>query len=253
LSEVLQPTEPGETRGIELYEAALKGKTTRRELHRAGRNYEHLIVPVSEGRHIVAGLALLYDVSERKEKQRALQDVLETLAQTAELLRQASITDQLTGLRNRRGFMVLAEQAMLVARRNAKSATIFFFDLNGMKPINDQLGHEMGDRALVETAVVLRASFRASDILCRLGGDEFVVLATESGRAAVPELEQRIAKYVEEFNAKKSVPFELSLSVGAVVWEPGDDASLETLLAKADALMYDVKRNRKGAGHAVAR
>lgn len=160
----------------------------------------------------------------------------------AAALRSMSVRDELTGLCNRRGFMELAAQQLDLAGRSRSPAVLFFADLNGMKPINDQLGHEEGDRALVDIADVLRKVFRGSDIVARLGGDEYVVLATGVDGTVATQLRARITREIDAFNALGSRPYRLSVSIGAALYDPAAPRPLEALVSEADASMYAEKR-----------
>ena len=102
-------------------------------------------------------------------------------------LRELALVDELTGLHNRRGFLLLAEKQLQIARRTGRPDLLLFVDLDGMKRINDEFGHEAGDAALRRTAAVLHAAFRTSDIIARLGGDEFVVLCPNTGPEAAAD------------------------------------------------------------------
>ena len=156
--------------------------------------------------------------------------------------------DELTGLYNRRGFLDLARQQLAIAGQMARPALLFFVDLNGMKQINDQLGHEQGDRALVETADVLRTTFRGSDILARLGGDEFVALLMDSNSVQLSTFTERVEREIEARNAAPDRAYRLSASIGCAPFDPSSPTSIDALLARADALMYEQKRARRGAG-----
>ena len=90
-----------------------------------------------------------------------------------------SLTDPLTGLHNRRGFLTFAEHQLTLSLRTKQRLILFFADQDGLKRINDTLGHEEGDQAIMETASLLKKTFRASDIVARIGGDEYVVLAVD--------------------------------------------------------------------------
>lgn len=96
-------------------------------------------------------------------------------------LRDMSLTDELTGVLNRRGFNLLGEQAVLQAQRDQSALTVLFFDLDGLKQVNDSFGHEAGSQFLVEIATLLRSTFRGSDIVARIGGDEFAVVIHDDG------------------------------------------------------------------------
>lgn len=155
-----------------------------------------------------------------------------------------SLVDELTGLYNRRGLLAMAAQHQRIARRNRRGFSLFFADLDRLKGINDVYGHAEGDRALRCAAEALRQSFRDSDIVARLGGDEFVVLAidTEAGGTEAPY--QRLQENMKRLVAKEGLPYPLSFSVGVVRAEADGSTSIEDLLARADAAMYDRKRSR---------
>ncbi|MEZ4409960.1 MAG: diguanylate cyclase [Polyangiales bacterium] len=157
-------------------------------------------------------------------------------------VRSLSVRDELTGLYNRRGFMALGEQRLTVAARQREGALLFFVDLNGMKPINDRLGHEEGDRALRDAAAILRRTFRESDIVARLGGDEFVVLTTgDTAPDATPML-TRLRAHVDAHNETAGRAYRVELSVGVSRYDPATPDGLPAMLAEADAAMYAQKR-----------
>jgi diguanylate cyclase (GGDEF)-like protein len=164
----------------------------------------------------------------------------------AEAVRNLSLTDELTGLNNRRGFLALAEAQLRLAGRTEKGATLLFLDMDGLKQINDQLGHEMGDAAIADLAVVMRATFRESDILGRLGGDEFVALLPDTSDDERALALQRLQEGVTLHNVTQPRSYVLSVSVGVTGFDPKQPEDIETLLSKADSLMYEQKRRRKG-------
>jgi diguanylate cyclase (GGDEF)-like protein len=178
------------------------------------------------------------DVSDRERNKDLLQ-------RQADQLRALSLVDELTGLYNRRGFLTLATQQLKLCDRSLRSALIVFVDLDGMKRINDELGHEYGDQALVETASVLKQCFRYSDVVARLGGDEFVVLAVEADPPVSEVVTERLYEKLAELNKKPERKFELRFSVGVAPYDPSKSEMVEEVLARADALMYEQKRLRK--------
>ncbi len=184
-------------------------------------------------------IAAIRDITERKRQEAELM-------QQAEMLRTLSLKDELTGLYNRRGFLEHAGQQLRSATRASRSACVFFVDLNDMKGINDSLGHEFGDRALTDAGRMLRSAFRDSDIVSRLGGDEFAVFASECGAADIPGLRKRLRARIAELNATTAEPFQLSMSVGAAVFEPASKTDLEALMEIADRNMYEEKRAARG-------
>ena len=173
-----------------------------------------------------------YDIHERK----ALEDALHAI----------SMTDDLTGLLNRRGFSTLAEQQIKIANRTKRGLLLVYTDLDGMKLINDTHGHREGDRALIETATLLREVFRESDIIGRLGGDEFAVLMTEdAGEFDGLLVLDRLQAAIRSRNARAAGRSLLSLSIGVQPYDPEHPCSLEKLIAQADLLMYEEKKAKK--------
>ncbi len=161
-----------------------------------------------------------------------------------EALQALSLTDELTGLYNRRRFFVLTEQCLKVAIRTKKRPLLLFIDMDNLKWINDHYGHSEGDQALIHLAEILKKTFRESDIVARIGGDEFVVLVElldEHGEIPMTRLHENL----REYNAKGSQRYTLSISVGMAQFDPEYPVSIDELLAKADGSMYSQKRRRK--------
>ena len=96
------------------------------------------------------------------------------------IVEERALTDDLTGIYNRRGFFFLANQQIEMAIRNKRMLLLLYLDIDNFKNINDELGHENGDRALIESANILKNTFRKSDIIARIGGDEFVVFPIDT-------------------------------------------------------------------------
>ena len=162
-------------------------------------------------------------------------------------LRVMSLFDELTGLHNRRGFYLLGEQALRDSRRLARPLTVLFFDVDGLKKVNDDLGHEVGSQLLLDIAALLRSIFRSNDIVGRVGGDEFAVVAHAS-QVGIASALRRLDDAIEAANQAGNKPYRLSISVGAAVAEPQGDESLAELLDRADAAMYQQKRQRRAEG-----
>jgi len=130
-----------------------------------------------------------------------------------------------------------------VANRTKRGLTLLYADLDGMKQINDGLGHEAGDQALKDTANILKKTFRESDIIARMGGDEFAVLITEPSRPGIEHvimdhLKNNLAAYNEQGHRK----YKLSISMGISIYNPNHPCSVSDLLTSADALMYEDKK-----------
>jgi diguanylate cyclase (GGDEF)-like protein len=163
-----------------------------------------------------------------------------------EKLQAISITDELTGLYNRRGFFVLSQQQLKLAKRTKENALLFFADLDKLKWINDTIGHQEGDMALFETARVLKETFRESDIVARMGGDEFAVLAIDINDETAKILLGRLQASIDAYNALETRKYALSLSVGMARYDPQNPVSLDVLISRADTLMYEEKKRRQG-------
>ncbi|MEJ2696129.1 MAG: diguanylate cyclase [Candidatus Sulfobium sp.] len=179
-----------------------------------------------------------------KSKER-LQLELANRRKLEEKLRTASMTDELTGLLNRRGFLIFAHKQCEIAKRNKTNFAILYLDLDEMKRINDEFGHREGDQALVDISTMLKKSFRASDIIARIGGDEFAVLITDPGTF---RLEKAVAGHIGDnlkiHNEQTKKGYKLSVSMGMVHYNAEQPCPLEDLLVRADELMYAHKQQR---------
>jgi two-component system, cell cycle response regulator len=167
-------------------------------------------------------------------------------------LETTSLLDELSGLHNRRGFLILGKQQIRNAQRLEGTITLPFVDVDRMKQINDRFGHQEGDLALKDTAEILRRTFRQSDILARIGGDEFVAMASLPPGVSPDLLISRLQMHLDLCNRAQHRPYTLSLSVGAETHAVATETSLEELLARADERMYEQKR-RKKANHNPSR
>lgn len=181
--------------------------------------------------------AMYHDISARKRAEAEIRALL--------------LDDELTGLPNRRAFINLSEQALKQATRMERDVLMIFIDVDQLKHINDTWGHLAGDRALIDTARVLRESCREADIVARLGGDEFVALMTVDSDQTADIVRERIQARVEAHNRETERGYPLSLSVGATR-SKAEGAMLADLLAQADTALYEQKRGRARA-HALSR
>jgi diguanylate cyclase (GGDEF)-like protein len=161
-----------------------------------------------------------------------------------------SLMDELTGLRNRRGFVTLGEQHLKLARRRGLRTTMVFVDLDDLKYINDSFGHCEGDYALQQVGRALRECFRDSDIIARLGGDEFCALLSDATESSEEVIRDRLHRLLEAHNDKAQRPYRLSVSLGVV--EVDGPMGLEHDIARADALMYAQKRGKQKQSRALA-
>ena len=161
-----------------------------------------------------------------------------------ETLRNSSLKDDLTGLFNRRGLLKQAAPYFDFARRQKENLLLLFIDLDGMKKINDEFGHNEGDNALINTAAILNRSFRSSDIIARLGGDEFTVLVTDLN-ASKEDAITRLNENLKAYNASETRGHKLAFSIGVATLEPERMTCFEELLEQADQAMYEQKRMKR--------
>ena len=161
-----------------------------------------------------------------------------------ETLRNSSLKDDLTGLFNRRGLLKQAAPYFEFARRQHESLLLLFIDLDGMKRINDEFGHNEGDNALISTATILNRTFRTSDIIARLGGDEFTVLVTDL-HANKEDAIARLNENLKAYNASDTRGHKLAFSIGVATLEPERMTCFEELLEQADQAMYEQKRMKR--------
>lgn len=178
-----------------------------------------------------------------------LRDVSQRVRLRTELQRLA-LADQLTGVGNRRAFLVLGEQALQVAIREQQPCTLLFIDIDQMKLINDRFGHRAGDRAVIETARMLNSTVRSSDIVARVGGDEFCVLLSGTGTyGSDGQAGQRVLAAAAALADR--VEFPLSVTVGQALFDPADPVSIAELMDQADNAMYRAKAARGASGVVV--
>jgi diguanylate cyclase (GGDEF)-like protein len=176
----------------------------------------------------------------RRSLERAIRYAIERLRKQA-MLKELSLTDELTGLSNRRGFMLLGDQQLRLAQRAGRGLTLACIDVDGLKTINDTFGHAEGDIAIVQTADILRTSFRAADILARLGGDEFVALAIDADASSERVLLDRLRDRLNDYNLVHCRGYRLAFSIGLAHFDPKHWTSLEHLMAQADRKLYSQK------------
>jgi len=191
------------------------------------------LTPLRDGEgaltHVVVTAA---DITQR----HALEDELRTM----------SLRDDMTGLYNRHGFSLLAEQRLKDARRSGSTLTMIYADVDGLKSINDSFGYNGGDIALTLCAQALEGSFRESDIVARIGGDEFVVLADADTRK-IATVARRLDEDLERRTAASGLQFPVSLTIGSAHSMPTSELSLDDLLQRADEFMYERKHREKSA------
>jgi diguanylate cyclase (GGDEF)-like protein len=199
---------------------------------RDGRFFLQTLSPVRDkDGTILAVTVVSKDISDRRRME--------------EELRELSLTDELTGLYNRRGFMTFADQYVKITNRMKSSISMLYADLDGLKVINDAFGHIEGDAALSEFAEVLKETFRESDIVARIGGDEFVVMPVALGKATVEAALERLNKNIASINSGENRKYRLAISYGIAFYDPAAPCSIEELLRRGDKMMYENKKSKK--------
>ena len=153
--------------------------------------------------------------------------------------------DELTGLSNRRGFMMLAQHSLQLCTRQNIPAALVFIDLDHLKQVNDQLGHAEGDWVLVTFAQHLMKAFRSSDVVARLGGDEFLVLLTNHSKAAAESAMARLQQALDATNEAEARGYDISFSYGLVEFDPKRHHTIGALISEGDSLMYKTKHARR--------
>ncbi|MCR4579246.1 MAG: GGDEF domain-containing protein [Treponema sp.] len=151
-----------------------------------------------------------------------------------------SSTDELTGLLNRRGFLTNAQKVVSLASEIGQQGLVCFADLDGLKGINDNFGHEYGDIAIQLQSKVLKEAFRQTDIVGRLSGDEFGIVSIGMDVSYIETMRTKIEELDVQYSKDNKLPFELSISLGAVPFD-SENTDLADLLKKADANLYEQK------------
>lgn len=206
--------------------------------HRPTRNEMQLLKTLANTTAVALENIEVYATLDAKVRRRT-----EALQRAHDQIRRLAYTDDLTSVYNRRGFLLMAESELRHCRESGIAAQLLYMDLNGLKLVNDRIGHEAGDAMIVRFAQALRGCMRDGDVLGRVGGDEFCVLARaaeQDGSSIVRRLQAALA----DAKAAADGPV-LSASIGVIDVNSHPQASLEKLISLADAAMYADKRSSK--------
>lgn len=175
------------------------------------------------------------------------------LKETRDRFEQLSVTDTLTGLLNRRGFISLVEKQLSFLKRCGKGAVLLYIDLDDFKLINDMYGHTVGDQALIEAAGILSHTLRMSDVIGRIGGDEFAALAVKNDHPDHDDLvRQRLLENLALWNSQSGARYTLAFSIGMVEYTPESLCTVDEMMNLADENMYREKQRKKSAVSAVS-
>jgi diguanylate cyclase (GGDEF)-like protein len=185
--------------------------------------------------------ALLNEIKLRKEAQDQLSKAMKELKLYNSKLKTESIKDELTGLNNRRGFMKLTNEILDLELTNPTEFLLLFGDLDDLKKINDQFGHNEGDFAIKKTAEILNQTFRNTDIIARISGDEFLVVIPGASMKDETVLRKKMQDNCDLYNTSSQKPYIISLSMGFAYYDPEKPNDIEALLKEADIALYKEK------------
>lgn len=215
------------------------------KVFKMGESVQHEHQSRRDNRYFLRTLSPVKDREGRTTAVTVISKDITELKQMEEQLRALSLTDELTGLYNRRGLITLAGQQLKMANRQKKGIYMLYADVDNLKGINDTLGHQEGDLALIEIANILKENYRKSDIIARIGGDEFVVIPVGATGGKIEDVTARFQKSIEVQNQKKNRSYRLSVSVGVSFYDPENHCSIDELLALAEKAMYEQKRLKR--------
>lgn len=197
----------------------------------------------------LGAILLPYDPEISTDTYETLRINIATALKGAELLTKIqtlSITDELTGLLNRRGFFQRSYDLIeKISRSTELLPAIMFMDLDGLKDINDTYGHKEGDKVIAAFTNILKNALRKEDIIGRMGGDEFIVFASVEAKEMSEQIEARLRAKIEEYNKDNPHPYTLSCSIGSVLLEEATKACFETAILSADNVLYEEKMRKR--------
>jgi len=211
---------------------------------RSGRSERHEHLSARDGKYFLRSFSPVTGRDGRVRAVTVVSKEITELKQLEQRMEALSTRDELTGLYNRRGFSGLAEHRLKVAERQGSGVTLLFADLDNLKRVNDAHGHLAGDRTIRDAGRILAQACRESDIVARLGGDEFAILLADSSAEDAAGIIARIGQQIDRHNAGGAGMPALSLSVGVGSCSGSERCSIDQLIARADAAMYESKARR---------
>ena len=177
------------------------------------------------------GLIVLYqDITQRKKMEKSL----EKLARF----------DSLTGIYNRGYGLELLSRQIKLSKRNKSTLLIAFLDIDGFKYINDNFGHDEGDRVLKKVTKLFKSTLREVDIICRMGGDEFLLIFPDNSLGKAPLIKERLNKDVIQLNQTIKKNYQIMFSIGFSEYNFEKPLSINDLIRIADQSMYDEKKKK---------
>ena len=171
-----------------------------------------------------------------------LEGALLEVKQANTILSRESVLDQLTGVFNRRGFLIESEKILEKYKNKDSTGAVIFADLDNLKIINDSFGHDDGDFAIKKAASILKENLRISDIVGRIGGDEFVAFIVDIEFSQVDSICTRIRRYVQNFNQHSNKPYNVDISMGVYCFNSMNNETIDQLMTNADRRLYENKK-----------
>ncbi len=191
-------------------------------------------------------LKSLLMIEEQNKVKKELQNSLEKFMRDNSLLTREAKQDELTGIYNRRGFLEASKEAIEDRFNHGKRAIICYADMDNLKMINDKFGHDDGDFALRETAMILQEAFRNTDIIGRIGGDEFVAFALVGDlEDHEQKIRERVVEVMRKHNEAAGKPYPIEMSLGICDFECSESVDIYALLDQADEKLYIEKSEKK--------
>lgn len=171
-----------------------------------------------------------------------LENALNKVKKTNEILSRESVSDQLTSLYNRRGFMIEADKIICSRSHDGFKGAVLFADLDYLKVINDTFGHKNGDFAIRKAASLLKENLDENAVIGRIGGDEFIAFVPDAGQSDMENICSAIRRMAKEFNDTSDKPYYVNISMGVYCFDSADGESLEQLMTNADRVLYENKK-----------
>lgn len=184
---------------------------------------------------------------EQQQTNQQLEYTLSILHEKNRQLSKISTIDELTGLKNRRGFLTETQAVISSAINQGQRAMLLFADMDSLKAVNDKFGHENGDFALRTIATALKTSLRNDDIIGRIGGDEFVAFALLGNQQSADTISNRIHRKLEIMNNSCDKPYYIEASIGTVDFICDENADIQTLIKRADDALYENKAHKRAS------
>lgn len=208
-------------------------------------SYFHHVYSISL--QLGTALKFLEMFEEQQQTNQQLEYTLSVLHEKNRQLSKISTIDELTGLKNRRGFLSEAQTIISSAINHGQRAILLFADMDNLKIVNDKFGHEDGDFALRTIATALKTSLRNNDIIGRIGGDEFVALALLGSQQSINTISSRIHKKLADMNETCEKPYYIEASIGIVDFICDENTDIQTLLKQADEALYENKSHKRAS------